>query len=63
MAADGDVKVSWGDGWSYDGAMVSGHFEGQGILINDKKDHFEGSWKDGKLNGDGIVIHADGEQI
>jgi hypothetical protein len=62
VAADGDVKVSWGDGWSYDGAMVSGHFEGQGVLINDKKDRFEGNWKDGKLNGDGIVIHADGSK-
>jgi len=60
VAIDGDVKVSWGDGWSYDGAMVSGRFEGQGVLINDKKDRFEGNWKDGKLNGDGSVVHADG---
>ena len=62
VAEDGDVKVSWGEGWSYDGAMVSGHFEGQGVLINDKKDRFEGDWKDGKLNGDGTVSHADGSR-
>ena len=62
VAADGDVKVSWGQGWSYDGAMVSGHFEGHGVLVNDKKDRFEGDWKDGKLNGDGSVLHADGSR-
>ena len=62
VAADGDVKVSWGQGWSYDGAMVAGHFEGHGVLVNDKKDRFEGDWKDGKLNGDGSVVHADGSR-
>ena len=62
VAADGDVKVSWGQGWSYEGAMVSGHFEGHGVLVNDKKDRFDGDWKDGKLNGDGIVAHADGSR-
>ena len=62
VAEDGDVKVSWGQGWSYEGAMVSGHFEGHGVLINDKKDRFEGDWKVGKLNGDGSVTHADGSR-
>ena len=62
VAADGHVTVRWGDGWSYEGEMAAGHFEGQGILINDKKDRFEGLWKDGKLNGAGSVAHADGER-
>ena len=62
VAGDGDVKVSWGQGWSYDGAMVSGRFEGHGVLIDDKKNRFDGDWKDGKLNGDGIVTHADGSR-
>jgi hypothetical protein len=62
VAQDGDVKVSWGAGWSYEGAMVSGHFNGHGVLINDKQDRFEGDWKDGKLNGDGSVVHADGSR-
>ena len=62
VAADGDVKVSWGQGWSYEGAMVSGHFEGHGVLVNDKQDRFDGDWKDGKLSGDGIVAHADGSR-
>src|ERR1700761_2830574 len=36
VGQDGEVKVTWGTagaGWSYDGAMVAGHFNGHGILI------------------------------
>jgi hypothetical protein len=62
VAADGPVTVTWGDGWSYDGQMQAGHFEGQGVLVNDKKDRFEGQWKDGKLNGKGSVVHQDGSR-
>jgi hypothetical protein len=62
VAEDGPVTVSWGQGWSYDGAMIAGHFEGHGILINDKKDRFEGEWKEGKLDGQGSVTHADGSR-
>ena len=60
VAEDGHVTVRCGNGWSYEGEMVAGHFEGQGVLINDKKDRFEGQWKDGKLNGQGSVTHDDG---
>ncbi len=60
MAADGAVTVSWGQGWRYDGEMLNGRFDGEGILVNDKGDQFAGWWKDGKLNGAGRVIHADG---
>lgn len=62
VAQDGHVIVRWGEGWSYEGTMVGGHFEGQGILINDKKDRFEGNWKDGRLNGAGSVTHENGER-
>ncbi len=65
VAQDGDVKVTWGTpsgGWSYEGAMLSGHFDGHGVLINDKQDRFDGDWKNGKLNGDGSVVHADGSR-
>ncbi len=62
VAQDGHVTVRWGNGWSYEGNMVAGHFDGQGMLVNDKKDRFEGAWKDGKLNGTGSVIHAGGER-
>ena len=62
VAADGHVTVRWGDGWSYEGDMAAGHFEGQGVLINDKKDRFEGQWKDGKMNGVGSVTHDNGER-
>ena len=63
VAADGHVTVRWGEGWSYEGDMVAGHFEGQASLINDKKDRFEGGWKDGKLNGEGSVAHDDGSAM
>ena len=62
VAVDGPVVVRWGNGWSYDGEMVVGHFEGKGVLINDHHDRFEGRWKDGKLNGEGSVTHEDGER-
>jgi hypothetical protein len=62
VAAGGHVTVRWGDGWSYEGDMVAGHFEGQGVLINDRHDRFEGQWKDGKLNGVGSVTHDNGER-
>src|ERR1700722_3050480 len=62
VAADGHVTVRWGEGWSYEGDMAGGHFEGHGVLVNDKKDRFEGQWKDGKLNGTGSVVHENGER-
>jgi hypothetical protein len=62
VADDGAVTVSWGDGWSYDGEMLHGQFDGEGALVNNKGDHFEGWWKAGKLDGAGSVIHANGER-
>ena len=62
VAADGSVTVSWGDGWSYDGEMAHGRFDGEGILVNDSHDHFEGLWNGGKLDGMGSVIHQNGER-
>jgi len=62
VAQDGPVIVRWGNGWSYEGTMAQGRFEGQGVLINDKKDRFEGLWVDGKLNGTGSVTHENGER-
>jgi hypothetical protein len=62
VAQDGHVTVRWGDGWSYEGNMVGGQFDGQGLLINDKKDRFEGAWKAGRLNGAGSVTRANGDR-
>jgi hypothetical protein len=62
VAQDGAVTVSWGNGWSYDGEMAHGRFDGEGILVNDSHDHFEGLWNSGKLDGMGSVIHENGER-
>ena len=62
VAADGSVTVKWGKGWSYDGEMAHGRFDGEGILDNDRSDHFEGLWNSGKLDGMGSVIHENGER-
>jgi hypothetical protein len=62
VAADGSVTVTWGHGWSYDGEMLHGRFDGEGILVNDSQDHFEGWWNGGKLDGMGSVIHQNGER-
>ena len=62
VAADGSVTVTWGDGWSYDGEMAHGRFDGEGILVNDTHDRFEGLWNGGKLDGMGSVIHENGER-
>jgi hypothetical protein len=61
-AVDGSVTVTWGHGWSYDGEMLHGRFDGEGILVNDSQDHFEGWWNGGKLDGMGSVIHQNGER-
>jgi hypothetical protein len=59
---DGHVVARWGQGWSYDGDMVGGHFNGFGILITDASDRFEGQWADGKLSGFGVLLRANGER-
>ena len=56
IAQDGHGAVQWGDGWSYDGNIVHGQFNGAGILVNDRHDRFEGDWRDGELNGHGTVF-------
>ena len=62
VAADGPVTVNWGDGWSYDGEMAHGRFDGEGILVSASHDRFEGLWSGGKLDGMGSVIHENGER-
>jgi hypothetical protein len=62
VAQDGAITVRWGNGWSYDGEMAHGRFDGEGILVNDSHDHFEGLWNGGKLDGMGSVIHENGER-
>jgi len=59
---DGPVVARWGQGWSYEGETVGGHFNGSGILTTDTADRFEGQWSDGKMNGFGVLRRANGER-
>ncbi|HWF63626.1 MAG TPA: hypothetical protein VN685_03325 [Rhizomicrobium sp.] len=61
IAQDGPVSVSWGGGWHYDGEEVAGQFSGAGVLMNDARDRFEGTWSAGKMNGHGTLTRANGE--
>lgn len=58
--ADGHVITHWGHGWSYDGDVVGGRFNGEGVLVTDRSDRFEGQWRDGTLTGFAILRRADG---
>jgi hypothetical protein len=62
MIPDGNVVAQWGDGWSYEGAMVEGRFHGAGVLTTDTNDRFEGQWTGGKMNGFGVLRRANGER-
>jgi hypothetical protein len=59
---DGHVISRWGQGWSYDGETMGGHFNGPGILTTDASDRFDGQWNDGKMNGFGVLLRANGER-
>src|SRR5579872_941272 len=59
---DGHVISRWGQGWSYNGEIVGGRFNGEGILTTDANDRFEGQWAGGKLNGFGVLLRANGER-
>jgi len=59
---DGPLVARWGQGWSYEGETVGGHFNGAGILTTDTADRFEGQWSNGKLNGFGTLRRANGER-
>jgi hypothetical protein len=59
---DGHVITRWGQGWSYDGETVGGHFNGAGILTTNTADRFEGVWTDGKMNGFGVLRRANGDR-
>lgn len=62
MVSDGHAITRWGAGWSYDGDIVHGHFNGGGVLINDRQDRYLGLWTDGKMNGFGLLTRADGSR-
>jgi len=62
MVTDGHAITRWGAGWSYDGDIVHGRFNGGGVLINDRQDRYLGLWTDGKMNGFGLLTRADGSR-
>jgi hypothetical protein len=51
VAEDGHVIVRWGNGWSYDGGMAAGRFNGQGVFIRADGSRLEGEFEDGKFVG------------
>lgn len=59
---DGHVITKWGGGWSYDGEITGGRFNGAGVLTTNTGDRFEGHWVDGKLNGHGVLLRSNGER-
>eukprot|EP00347_Sterkiella_histriomuscorum_P016427 403353219 len=43
----------------YEGDVVNGKYEGNGILFHKDGSRFEGSWKSNKPNGLGVTVHSD----
>jgi hypothetical protein len=51
LAQDGNVIVRWGNGWSYEGGMARGRFNGHGVLSSADGSRLEGLFVDGKFAG------------
>jgi hypothetical protein len=51
VAQDGHVIVRWGNGWSYEGGMAAGRFNGHGVFTRADGGRLEGQFVDGKFVG------------
>jgi hypothetical protein len=51
VVQDGHVIVRWGDGWSYEGDMIAGQFNGHGVFTSADGNRLEGEFIDGKFTG------------
>jgi hypothetical protein len=51
VAQDGHVTVRWGNGWSYEGNMVAGRFNGHGVFTSADGTRMEGQFVDGQFVG------------
>jgi hypothetical protein len=51
VVQDGHVIVRWGDGWSYEGDMTAGRFNGHGVFVGADGSRLEGQFLDGKFTG------------
>ncbi len=51
VAQDGHVIVRWGNGWSYEGDMAAGRFNGHGVFTSADGSRLEGQFADGKFVG------------
>ena len=51
VAQDGHVIVRWGNGWSYEGGMAAGRFNGHGVFTRADGGRLEGQFADGKFSG------------
>ncbi|XP_008323300.1 alsin isoform X3 [Cynoglossus semilaevis] len=63
---NGRGVLKWPDGRIYTGEFKNGHEDGFGEFIAtnktlNKKDHYEGQWKEGKMHGLGTYRYANGE--
>jgi hypothetical protein len=51
VAQDGHVTVRWGNGWSYEGNMMAGRFNGHGVFTSADGSKLEGQFVDGQFVG------------
>ncbi|MGE5606396.1 MAG: hypothetical protein ACM3YE_11995 [Bacteroidota bacterium] len=58
---DGNVKLQWSNGESYEGSFREGKMDGRGILKFSNGNSYEGDFKEGKKDGKGIYKLKNGE--
>lgn len=56
---DGQGKLTWPDGETYEGDFKKDACDGHGIWSDGKGNTYEGQWKDNRINGKGKFTHAD----
>ena len=59
---DGRTAIRWSNGSAYDGNVVAGRMQGDGVLTNAGGDRFEGRFAQGALDGRGTAVWANGDR-
>jgi len=58
---NGNASITYSDGSSYKGKVTDGDRDGYGEYIYpDRESTYKGYWKENKLNGSGVIQHANG---